>query len=210
MFIFVFALSSFAQQNNSSALTAKDYERAEKFMSYYTAPLIDHASVNPNWLPEDRFWYRVLTAQGSEFILVHPVKGTRVPAFNQQKLAIALSKATGVKYNASRLPFQTFRFSPDEKSIYFTAAQKNWQCNLKTYACTLTSPANTPDPGRPNRLNEVLSPDGKKAAFVRNYNLWMRDLETSKETQLTTDGVQDFGYATDNAGWRKSDRPILL
>ena len=31
-----------------------------------------------------------------------------------------------------------------------------------------------------------------------------------KETQLTTDGVKDFGYATDNAGWTKSDRPIVL
>ena len=31
-----------------------------------------------------------------------------------------------------------------------------------------------------------------------------------KETPLTTDGVKDFGYATDNAGWTKSDRPILL
>ena len=25
---------------------------------------------------------------------------------------------------------------------------------------------------------------------------------------LTTDGVEDFGYATDNAGWTKSDRPV--
>ena len=30
------------------------------------------------------------------------------------------------------------------------------------------------------------------------------------ETQLTTDGVKDFGYATDNAGWQNSDRAILL
>jgi len=209
-FTFVFALTALAQQHNVGALTARDYERAEKFLYYNTGPLVDHGPVRPNWLPNDRFWYRVLTAQGSEFILVNPAKGTRMPAFNQQKLATALSRATGVKYNANRLPFQTFRFSPDEKSIYFTAAQKNWQCNLKTYACILASPANTPKHGQPNRLNEVLSPDGKKAAFIRNYNLWMRDLETSKETQLTSDGVPDFGYATDNAGWRKSDRPILL
>ena len=38
----------------------------------------------------------------------------------------------------------------------------------------------------------------------------MRDMASGKETQLTTDGVKDFGYATDNAGWRKSDRPVLL
>jgi dipeptidyl aminopeptidase/acylaminoacyl peptidase len=33
---------------------------------------------------------------------------------------------------------------------------------------------------------------------------------SAKETQLTTDGVKDFGYATDNAGWTSSDRPIVL
>lgn len=58
--------------------------------------------------------------------------------------------------------------------------------------------------------NEVVSPDGKKVAFIRDWNLWMRNLETGQETQLTSDGIENFGYATDNAGWRKSDRPILL
>ncbi len=38
----------------------------------------------------------------------------------------------------------------------------------------------------------------------------MRNLDTGVETQLTTDGEENFGYATDNAGWRKSDRPIVL
>jgi len=56
----------------------------------------------------------------------------------------------------------------------------------------------------------VASPDGKRVVFIRDWNLWMRDSLTKKETQLTSDGVRDFGYATDNAGWRKSDRPIVL
>jgi dipeptidyl-peptidase 4 len=32
---------------------------------------------------------------------------------------------------------------------------------------------------------------------------------TKKQTQLTTDGIKDYGYATDNAGWSSSDAPIL-
>ena len=32
---------------------------------------------------------------------------------------------------------------------------------------------------------------------------------TGREVQLTTDGIKDFGYATDNAGWIHSDRPVL-
>jgi dipeptidyl-peptidase-4 len=57
---------------------------------------------------------------------------------------------------------------------------------------------------------ESVSPDGKRAAFIRGYNLWVRDVATGRETQLTTDGVKDFGYATDNAGWVRSDNPILM
>ncbi|MDP9203787.1 MAG: S9 family peptidase [Gemmatimonadota bacterium] len=57
---------------------------------------------------------------------------------------------------------------------------------------------------------ESVSPDGKRAAFIRAYNLWVRDVATRRETQLTTDGVKDFGYATDNAGWIRSDNPVLV
>ena len=58
--------------------------------------------------------------------------------------------------------------------------------------------------------NAVLSPDGRRAAFIRDWNLWVRDVSNGRETPLTTDGVKDFGYATDNAGWVTSDRAILL
>jgi dipeptidyl aminopeptidase/acylaminoacyl peptidase len=37
----------------------------------------------------------------------------------------------------------------------------------------------------------------------------VQDLVTGRETQLTTDGTSEFGYATDNAGWVHSDRPVL-
>ncbi|MCZ8227760.1 S9 family peptidase [Flavobacterium sp.] len=57
---------------------------------------------------------------------------------------------------------------------------------------------------------EVKSPDGKKAAFIKDWNLWIKDLATQKETQLTFDGVKDYGYATDNAGWKHSNKAILL
>jgi dipeptidyl-peptidase-4 len=57
---------------------------------------------------------------------------------------------------------------------------------------------------------ESISPDGKKAAYIKDWNLWVRDVETKKETQLTFDGIKDYGYATDNAGWTHSNRPIML
>src|SRR5688572_6878426 len=74
----------------------------------------------------------------------------------------------------------------------------------KTRTRTLDSAALLSRPNVPG--NATPSPDGKRAAFIREWNLWVRDLATGEEKQLTTDGVKDFGYATDNAGWIRSDR----
>lgn len=57
--------------------------------------------------------------------------------------------------------------------------------------------------------NEVVSPDGKKAILIKDYNLYVKDITSGKLTQLSTDGIKDYGYATDNAGWKHSNAPIL-
>ena len=208
-------LATYAQQG--PVLTDKDYAHAESFLIYNTDPLIDHASVRPNWLPGDRFWFRDLDAHGSEFILVDPAKKEVAGVFDQGKLAAAISTATGKTYTGLMLPFQAFTFSGDNRSIIFKADGKQWKCDLQSYQCVPDSEKLTPaasgfDAGRRARggnPNEVLSPDGKKAAFIREYNLWVRDVATKKETQLTVDGTENYGYATDNAGWKTGDGPVL-
>lgn len=76
----------------------------------------------------------------------------------------------------------------------------------ETDPCT---PAPRPAQAHPVPDNASLSPDRTRAVFIRDYNLWMKDLRTGAETPLTTDGVQDFGYATNNAGWTHSASPVL-
>lgn len=65
-------------------------------------------------------------------------------------------------------------------------------------------------PPRPDQRGMSTSPDGKRVAFVRDYNLWVRDVATGAETQATTDGVKDYGYATDNAGWVRGTEAVVL
>jgi len=204
------ALPALAQQSNS--LTTKNYEHAESFMAYHTDQLVDHGLVSPNWMAGDQFWYRILVPRGSEFVLVNPARGTRSPAFDHQKLAAAISTATGVKTEAAMLPFQTFLYTADGKSITFLAGGKGWKCDLKSYMVTADNSTAIISPNRPARFQrpmESVSPNGKLIAFIKSDNLWIRNAETKQETQLTTDGVKDYGYATDNAGWASSDRPIL-
>jgi len=213
-----------AQTPAPARLTATDYAHAEKFMPYHVNPLVSHGTVRVNWLPDERFWYRDTTPDGTEFILVDPARGTRAPAFDHAKVAAALSAAVSqsaqsveTKYTASHLPFQQIDFSPNTSSITVSVSGKRWTCVLDGSSCApAATGARTAPPdegGRPGRAAfriDSPSPDGKRTAFIRDNNLWIREIATGKETPITVDGVKDFGYATDNAGWQRSDRPILL
>jgi dipeptidyl-peptidase 4 len=109
---------------------------------------------------------------------------------------------------------------PDDQFWYRTTTEKGSEAVLVDAAHATRSACDLPacraaGRGRgnagaaPATRFDVPSPDGKRTAFVRDWNLWVRDLATGVETALTTDGVKDFGYATDNAGWTSSDRAIL-
>src|SRR5262249_54512468 len=104
------SLPAVAQQSSStsSALTAADYERAEKWMGYNTNPMVFRAGVRPSWQGDERFWYRVTTAEGTEFVIVNSTSGTKSPAFDHAKLAAAFSTAAGTAYDAHHLPFTDF------------------------------------------------------------------------------------------------------
>ena len=56
---------------------------------------------------------------------------------------------------------------------------------------------------------EMLSPNREFAAYIDNFNLWVRNTKTDKRFQLTFDGYIDYGYSTNNAGWKKSKSPVL-
>jgi dipeptidyl aminopeptidase/acylaminoacyl peptidase len=210
-----FALAVAGQEPGTASaprvLTAADYARAERFMSGQVASLVLRSGVRPGWLPDERFWYRNSLANGtSEFILVDPARGTRAPAFDHAALAAALSLASGKTFDGTRFPFIALEFSADGKTISFDADGRAWSYDSRTKICKSTGnvrPAGRPaGPGAPF---ELLSPDGRFTAFIRNDNLWLREVATKAERQLTTDGIKDFGYATDNAGWTRSDRPVL-
>ena len=212
VFIFlVFSTTAYTQES----VTLADYERAERFLSTNTGSLVYHANVSPNWLDDGRMWYRNTIADGAEFIIVDPKAKTRKHAFDHQRLADVLSN-NDTTYQAFGLPFRSFEFTKNGRAISFDVKDKTYTCNLRNYGCTDkenkkgaaadTSPMASFRRGR----TQVLSPNGKLAAFIRDHNLWVRNVETKKERQLTFDGIEDYGYATNNAGWTKGPGPVVL
>jgi dipeptidyl-peptidase 4 len=200
-----------ALAQTAPALTADDYARAERWMGYRTAPLVFLAAVRPNWLPEDRFWYRNATPGASEFVLVDAARGTKAPAFNHAGVAAALASASGADVAPTALPFTTFEYAAEGRVVTFAALDRRWRCDREGTACTETARElrRAGGPGG-TAAYDVRSPDGTRTAFVREHNLWVRDVATGAETQLTTDGEPELAYARNDAGWTRSVTPVVV
>ena len=175
----------------SAQVTAEDYRRAEQFLSWNATKLVKNAEVRPHWIgATDRFWYRRELADGKEFMLVDARSGRRSPAFDHARLAQALSAAADTTVTATSLPFDSLSFDPGLTQVRFTALKRIFGCDLKGYTCRAEGPAPSPNAG------EALSPDGAWAAFIRGHDLWIRNTASKEEVRLTSDGAENFDYAS--------------
>ena len=207
------AIDPAVAQNPGIMLTADDYAAAERLLATHTRPLVVHDDVQANWISDDRMWYRNTIIGGAEFVLVDARTGTRRRAFDHNRLASAITAASGDTVDALSLPFNTFELGDDGRSITFSTRRGSYDCGIRRYTCTFTERTNQRDSGGPQsgfrRRTDSPSPDGSLTAFIRENNLWVRDTESGEERRLTTDGVEDFGYGTNNAGWTRSDAPVV-
>jgi dipeptidyl aminopeptidase/acylaminoacyl peptidase len=189
---------------NGRVLTAQDYARAERFMPYDTGPLVDHAVEQVHWLDNRRFWFVDHDSAGDHYRIMTARTRKVTAAFDQQKLAAALGKATAKPVAASKLEITGIRIEGAGR-FEITHEDKHYLCDLSgTPHCVdkATLVKTGKEPG-------ILAPDRKLEAFIRDWNLWVRDTATGTERQLTFDGAKNFGYATHNAGWVHGDTPVL-
>ncbi len=98
----------------------------------------------------------------------------------------------------SPLSFTVYSFSPDYKTLLiFTNTAKVWRYHTRGDYWILDVASNQLTQlgkGLPSQslMFAKISPDGKKAAYVSEHNLYMEDLSSHKITQLTADGTRKF------------------
>ena len=173
------------------------YQRAERMLPTRAAELVLRDKIVPRWIANtDRFWYRVTTNRGTEFIYVDPARKIRRPAFDHRRLAAALAAAADTVVSPDSVPFQTleWREAGTSVSIDVPFRSKTWRCDLGDYRCqTAATPA--PDP------NELRSPDGRWALYREDHDLWIRRTDTGERRRLTTDGGprNEYGAETESS-----------
>lgn len=175
--------------------------RAQQFTSANLLSKIANVGVSFRWIgTSDRFWFRKAGNDGrATFIVVDAASGRQELLFNDGAMRAALARAGA----SGTAPISVVDVVGDGRLVRIGVpkadAKCRWpeapgRCTLPTDSFMCDLPVTTchsiaePDP----RL--ILSPNRKQAAFVRNYNLWARDLTNGAERQLTTDVVAHFAY----------------
>ncbi|WKE67518.1 DPP IV N-terminal domain-containing protein [Gallaecimonas kandeliae] len=217
-----------APAGGSAALTKADYQNAERFLSYKTDPLVDHDVRKAHWFDDSQFWFVDTDHEAQRYMRMDAASGKAEPLFDQAKLAAALNAAMAAEagkdkqhkkddkakpLEAGKLPISDIKL-PKNGHIQLTVKGSDYSCDYPglqecvkgVLSAVLAGNGKKADIAK---LHGVISPDGKQVAFIRDWNLWVRDIASGKERQLTKDGVKDFGYATDNAGWVHSEQAVL-
>lgn len=200
-------ICSFSISENLKAQGQNDmreaYERAEAMLSWNLSGKIYNEAVHPNQVTDTSFWYNIDTENGTEYFLVDVEAQQKDHAFDHRLLADAIEGVLDTDMDPFALSLRNLTFNGTLSEITFERNGQVLTCNINNYECEIT--------GEPKEYVpfSVSSPNGELAAFTRDYDLWVADLETGEETQLTFDGEEHYSYATDNHGWRRSERPIL-
>ena len=165
-----------------TTVAAADYERAAKMLGDRTAPLVDHAVGGATWLDDGTLVYRERSNGIDRVLRLDLASGKPAPAFDAKALADAINLAAGGKgkpVQADKLP--PMQVSLDANgSLRLAGMQGDFRCG-KDGCTAINKPASGAEPG-------AASPDGKREAFIRDWNLWLRDLASGKQKRQVTSG----------------------
>jgi len=179
-----------------------DYQRADSIIKLNER--VYHQINSVNWIDStSNFWYQVKTREGASFILIDAAKMTQKPAFDSGKLVEQLNKQPGIKTTLKSVQIEKPKFNLKANKFQFQFAKAYWTCSLKNYAITKDSVAKPelPQPywnDNPDELSNkpVTSPDSVWVAFIKNYNVYIRNAKDKNETQLSFDGSTGDFYSS--------------
>lgn len=124
------------------------------------------------------------------------IKNDTIFRFSYEKVTapeIIVSKSQ-LLLNGSAINIDKYQFSADENKILI-ASEKEQIYRHSTrenyYVYDRTTKILSPVTKGEKQMHASFSPDGNKVGFVRGNNIFIKDLTSGKETQVTTDGNQN-------------------
>ncbi len=186
----------------SAQITREDYEKADSVMKL--SDLVYNQVSEVNWIDSSATcWYVVKTKNGYEYKLVDAIAKTKQSLFDTEKLVLKLNEKLDKKTSVEKFQLRKIDFEPGTENIHFVFEDAHWTCNLQDYTVTKDSVVKAPKP-RPYWNHDfdemgndpVVSPDSVYTAFIKNYNVYIRNTKDKNEYQLSYDGSPGDFYSS--------------
>jgi dipeptidyl aminopeptidase/acylaminoacyl peptidase len=183
--------------------TVEDYQRAYALRNDFSARKMYYANVNPQWIGATQaFWYVRHTPDGEQYVVVDAARRKRTDLFDHARLASALSKTSGQEVKATALTLGDLQVNDARDTLRFAFHNHAWTYAVKKNVLTDGGVIPAPAPERhwmevddEKTADPVTSPDGKWTAFIKNQNVYVREVATGQEKQLTLDGTLSNYYS---------------
>jgi dipeptidyl aminopeptidase/acylaminoacyl peptidase len=218
-------LISFSAHAQFTAHQKANYELAARFSPKKLEKMIFSTAVDPHWMKSgNKFWYTYETTSGKKWYIVDPVKLTKTPMFDNDKLAAAITRIVKDPFDGKHMSLDNLKFVKEEQWISFevksTAEETKKDTTKKTTATkekktfyfeynigadSLVELTDFKKPkAKPSWANQ--SPDQKWVIYAKNFNLYRMDSanlrkaianeddSTIVEEKLTEDGIENYGY----------------
>ena len=195
--------------------TKDDYMRAYSLREKFSATNVFYDRVTPHWIgQEGNLWYVRNTPNGEEYVKVDARSRQRAPLLDAHVLAESL-RAQGVSHvNERWLGLTRCEVTASTDTIFFTRDGKHWLYDIQANRLQMTGEERPA--GRSRHWMEVndekdwgavTSPDGSMEAYIKNSNVYVRDLITLRERQLSLDGT-DGNYYSTHIFWSPDSRYV--
>jgi dipeptidyl aminopeptidase/acylaminoacyl peptidase len=195
--------------------TPADYARATGLRDRYERAAVDIAGPASAIGQTHRFWYRKSVKGGDQFVVVDADTQQKQPAFDHERIAQALSRATGETYGALQLPFNTIAFTDDGSAFTASVAGTPYRCTVADSTCRKADAGPRVGAGlnvgrRARDEGPRLSPDGKWQALINNFNLAITPARGGALTHLSADGSEANYYELSSIAWSPDSQKIAV
>jgi dipeptidyl aminopeptidase/acylaminoacyl peptidase len=195
--------------------TTDDYNRAFSLENRLKNKVF-YSNITPQWIGStDHFWYIRNTPHSKIYILTDAKAKTRKSLFDQNKLALGLSLAVDKIIDPYKLPIQKLKVSDSLDMLHFVYDSYKWTYATKTNSLKKGDKTenkkeeywgNTDD----DRSGDpVISPNKKMKAFLKDNNIYLKDIKTGIDRALSTDGTKDDYYSS-TMNWSSDSKKLAI
>ena len=177
----------------SQEVTHEDYKRAVSFLhDNHNNKTVFNLKTKINWFKDGTgLWFIDYSKNKKTYKLVDFKNTKVVDLFNHNKMASALTEFSEKLIKENQLSLSNIE-KRGKGNLEFKFEDKSYVLNLKSYQLTLQEEK----PKEEKNPFEAKSPDGKWIAYTKDYNLFIKSIESSKEFQLSNEGKRGYEYAT--------------